>query len=771
MSSSYCILHLEDSDLDAEFVRERLQRAQVPLAVERVGDRAAYVASLRARRYDLILSDYQVPTLRHLEALDLAREFQPAVPFLFVSGAIGEELAVESLKRGATDYILKERLARLPAAVERALAEAAAREERRAAEAVHRETEGRLRFAYEAANLGAWELDLNTGRIASTKIFRTNFGFADEAAVTHAQLLERIHPHDRDAAQAALRRSIEEKSNCDFEFRVVRPDDAVRWLNLRGRLVIEPEGRAVRMSGVSLDITERKQAEEALRRSEERFRLLADSIPNLAWMARPDGHVLWYNTRWYEYTGTCDAEMVGWGWQTVHDPAMLPAVLERWKQSIATGEPFEMVFPLRGADGTFRPFLTRVLPFRDEVGRIVYWFGTNTDISTQKQAEERLLEADRRKDEFLATLAHELRNPLAPVRTGLEILKASPAGSAATEKAKGMMERQLAHMVRLVDDLLDVSRVSLGKIQLKQERTELRTILDTALEVSRPLIDGARHQLVVSLPQTPLWLNGDPTRLAQVVANLLNNAAKYTPEGGQIGLSANRDDSDVVIRIHDNGAGIPADMLPKVFDLFTQVGKSIERAKGGLGIGLSLVRKLVELHGGSVSGDSPGLGRGSTFVVRLPLASDRIDGATPHHGNGAPRHAPARRRVLIVDDNIDGAVSLAMFLGLRGHETEIAHNGPEAMEAARRFQPDVAILDIGLPGLNGYDLARAFRNDRALTRSILIALTGWGSEDDKRLAREAGFDLHLTKPVQATAVEDILRQFPDAPDSAAAPPS
>ncbi|UQA55785.1 GAF domain-containing protein [Polyangium aurulentum] len=368
---------------------------------------------------------------------------------------------------------------------------------------------------------------------------------------------------------------------------------------------------------------------------------------------------------------------------------------------------------------------------------------------------DELRDQDRRKDEFLATLAHELRNPLAPIRTGLEILKVAGEGERG-RKLRDMMERQVGHMVRMVDDLLDVSRITRGKVELRRERVELRAVVESAVETSRPLIESAGHELRTELPAEPLLLDADPTRLAQVFANLLNNAAKYTPAGGRIRLVAERAGARVVVRVEDTGVGIPADMLPKVFDMFTQVGRSIDRAQGGLGIGLTLVQRLVVMHGGTIDAESEGPGRGSTFTVRLPLATveeARPTSATQSNGTG---RALASLRVLVVDDNIDGAESLSVLLQLSGHQTQAAHSGPEALTAAQRLGPDMVFLDIGLPGMNGYEVARKLRAMPDYARCVLVALTGWGTDEDRRQARAAGFDHHLTKPVDAAEVHRLV---------------
>ncbi|QJW99071.1 response regulator [Frigoriglobus tundricola] len=377
-------------------------------------------------------------------------------------------------------------------------------------------------------------------------------------------------------------------------------------------------------------------------------------------------------------------------------------------------------------------------------------------LAETRRTADALREADQRKNEFLATLAHELRNPLAPLLNGLQILALSQTPEAAV-RARAMMERQLRHMVRLVDDLLDISRVTSGKVRLRPEALDLRTAVEAAVEASRPAIEAGGHALTVRLPDEPMWLHADPTRIAQVIGNLLTNAAKYTPNGGRIAVSADRAPGHAVVRVADSGVGIPPDMLPQVFELFTQIGKHLDRAQGGLGIGLALVKRLVEMHGGVVTAESPGPDRGSTFSVRLPLAPEAPRPAAP---NGTARTVRGQsRRVLVVDDNADAAESLSELLALSGHETETAESGPDALVAATRFQPELVFLDIGLPGMNGYEVARALRAEPGRTGVVLVALTGWGAEEDRRRSAEAGFDFHLTKPVEVGQLDALLAKL------------
>ncbi|MDB5387211.1 MAG: hypothetical protein JWM11_2857, partial [Planctomycetaceae bacterium] len=507
------------------------------------------------------------------------------------------------------------------------------------------------------------------------------------------------------------------------------------------------------------DSSQRRQSEAALRESEQKLRLLADTIPQLAWMAHPDGHIFWYNQRWYEYTGTTFDQMAGWGWQSVHEPSVLPEVLERWTGAVATGEPFEMVFPLKGADDQFRPFLTRVNPLREE-GRLLYWFGTNTDISEIKKMEEALRDTDRRKDEFLATLAHELRNPLAPIRNSLQILKMPRVDSATVHQTRDMMERQVNHLVRLVDDLLDVSRVMRGKIDLRKEPVELATIVARAVETVQPLIEFQGHQLEVSLSSESLLLDADPIRLVQVVSNLLTNAAKYTESNGHIRLTAERENGRAVLKIRDNGIGIAADMLPHVFELFVQVDYAATRSQGGLGIGLTLVKNLVQMHDGTVEARSAGLGEGCEFEIRLPLAPGQHRSPSEAAITEEPEETPfSGHRLLVVDDNRDAAVSLATLLRLLGHRVRVVHDGPSALATATSYFPDMIFLDIGMPGMDGYEVARRIREQPGLKAVVLTALTGWGQLEDRRRTTEAGFDHHLVKPLEPKSLEILLNNL------------
>ncbi len=783
------ILHLEDSDLDAELVRDRLEKAGLAVAIELVSNRKDFVVKLQERRYDLILSDYQVPTFNGLAALELARAHQPETPFIFVSGAMGEEFAVETLKRGATDYVLKQRLTRLPAAIERAL------EARRAA-ADLRASESRLQFALKAGRMGTWDLEVKSQRLTCSDTCKANYGRAPDEPFTYQDLTAAILPEDLALWQSVVADAATRVGDFEIEYRVRWPDGSLRWVQVRGSCAADAQGQVVTMSGVSYDITDRKRAEQDLARllaDEKRHNALLEQVAlasrsiNAVLSAESIARILTVEARSIlgaqvgamSFTraedGTHEVQVVSVadgkaalpaGSEPAFDPELAVAVcrsgrpVRRPAQQSGPGRWGRVAAPLIGHGGKNLGVVQLAAKqdgdFTSGDEAVAMQLAAIAAVGLENaRLYELLREQDKRKDEFLATLAHELRNPLAPVRNGLQILKVAGNGEQAS-KIREMMERQLGHMVRLIDDLMDVSRITRGRVELRRERVELRILVDSALEASRPLVESAGHALAVRVPKG-IFLDADPTRMAQVIANLLNNSAKYTPEGGRITLTAERQGPSVLLRVTDTGVGIPAEMLPQVFDMFTQVGRTLDRSQGGLGIGLTLVRRLVEMHGGTVEVESPGPGLGTTFTLHLPVAGP-TEPARQRAGSEAEGQASRRLRILVVDDNIDGAESLAMLLRLGGHETLTANTGAEALTAARSFLPDLMFLDIGLPGMDGYEVAARLRAEER-QRCVLVALTGWGSEDDRRRSKSVGFDHHLTKPVDAEALEKLIEQL------------
>jgi PAS domain S-box-containing protein len=508
------------------------------------------------------------------------------------------------------------------------------------------------------------------------------------------------------------------------------------------------------------DAIEHNRSTQAVRESERLYRAIGESINYGVWVCDAAGRNAYVSESFLKLTGLTQAEYAKSIWSRIPDAAEAERVRASWKECIAAGRDWEAEVQVTTAAGGTRAILSRGVAIRDESGQITGWAGMNLDIDRLKRVENELRELDQRKNEFLATLAHELRNPLAPIRNGLEIMRLGRGNPGMVEQARTMMERQLRQMVRLVDDLLDVSRVSRGKIELRKERIDLSSALSNAIETAKPIIDQNGQELVTRLPGQPITVDGDLTRLSQVFANLLNNAAKYTDKGGRIELTVHPHADRVEVRVKDNGIGIPPAMLEKIFGIFTQVERSLEKARGGLGIGLSIAKRLVEMHGGAVIARSDGPGHGSEFVVWLPVVEEAQEArATPAAAPSASAH---RRRVLIADDNIDAASSLSLMLQVMGNDVRVAHDGLEALAVAEAFHPDAILLDIGMPGLNGYEVCRKLRERGETSRALIIALTGWGQEDDRRRSRDFGFDQHLVKPVEPSTLAAALGREPVA---------
>lgn len=507
------------------------------------------------------------------------------------------------------------------------------------------------------------------------------------------------------------------------------------------------------------DISERKAAEEKLRASENFYRQTLESIPGMTFTNTPDGICDYVGEQWVEFSGVPASELLGSGWVKILHPDDRDRIVSTWRAAVETFDnDYDAEYRVRRRDGEYEWFKLRARAIRDESGRIARWLGTGISINNLKKAEEALKEADQRKDEFLAMLSHELRNPLAPILNAVQILRLLGPKEPKLERARDMIERQANHLSRLVDDLLDVSRVSRGKITLKKTRLDVADVIRQAVETSRPLIDARHHELRVTTPEKPICVEADLTRLAQVVSNLLNNAAKYTDDGGIIELVAEQHGEfkrgEAIIRVRDNGRGIESKALGKLFDMFYQVDRNLDRSEGGLGIGLSLVRSLVDMHGGRVEAHSDGRGKGSEFVVRLPELCDDSPSEDANDAGGKVK-PQGGLRILVVDDNSDSAETMAMLLEIDGHELLVAHDGKKAVEIALAERPAVVLLDIGLPYLNGYQACRAMR-EGGLTDALVVAMTGYGQDDDRRMSEEAGFDAHLVKPVELPTVRELL---------------
>ena len=523
----------------------------------------------------------------------------------------------------------------------------------------------------------------------------------------------------------------------------------------------EEDGSLLGSVLVFRDITDARRARAALEESEARFRHMADQTPAMIWMADDSKATTYFNRTWLEFTGRAMEQETGDGWTAGVHPEDFAHTLSVYATSFEARVPFEMEFRLRRADGEFRWVFNRGTPRYDGDGRFQGYIGAALDVTERKAAEEALGHADRRQNEFLAMLAHELRNPLAPIRNAVQIMERINSGQdRRVDHAREVIDRQSAHLTRLIDDLLEVSRIDSGKITLRREKVVIQDIVRRAIELQQSAIAEHRQALDVRLPDARIYVNGDAARLAQAIGNVLNNACKFTPEGGRIEVSMNVVDDHVDVTIADNGEGIDPLLLPHLFDLYRQ-GADVERhGNAGLGLGLTIVRRLVEMHSGRVRAESDGRGKGSRFTIELPLAESAPTAATrPGEPAQAGERPPAK--VLVVDDNVDAAEAIATLLQFSGYEIDVAHDPQSAIEAAARAKPDLVLLDIGLPGMTGYEVAQRMRENSAGRRTKIVALTGYGQEQDNEQAKAAGFSAYLVKPVDADQLTALVNELTD----------
>ncbi|MGF7137301.1 PAS domain S-box-containing protein [Paraburkholderia sp. EB58] len=515
-----------------------------------------------------------------------------------------------------------------------------------------------------------------------------------------------------------------------------------------------------------------RRAEGALRESEERFRQMAENIDDVFWMLDPSTDQLLYVSPAYRrlWGDAAPAPVPGSGHWAGHIHAEDEAAVETAYRALAGGTPYEIEYRIVRPDGDTRWVAERAFTVRDTRDRIYRLAGIVNDISERKANEMMLRDADRRKDEFLAMLAHELRNPLAPIRNAIELLDPSRAPAPQDfETMRAVIGRQVRHLSRLVDDLLDVARITQGKITLRQENVSLAAAIEAAIETVAPALDKKAHTLKTEMPDDSLYVIGDGVRIAQVLGNILSNAVKYTPQGGEILIDVRESDEVVQIAVRDNGVGMSAETIPVIFELFVQSQNSLERSEGGLGIGLPLARTLVELHGGQLEAFSGGPGHGSEFIVSLPLAravqiAEPAPAAAAAAAVVAPRDPGPALRLLLVDDSVDAATLLAMVLEADGYDVRVAHEGKQALEVAAQFEPEIVLLDLGLPGMDGFQLAREMRKLAHTANALLVAVTGYGQAADRLRSQEAGFDHHLVKPVSADEIQRVIAsRFPNTP--------
>ena len=651
--------------------------------------------------------------------------------------------------------------------------------DRRRVEDALRTSEERLRATFNQAAVGIVVADLNGRFLEANPRFCDILGYSfDELQqLTFAQI---VHPEDLSGSQAEARVLLAgEIPHCAFENRYIRKDGAALWGRTTLALLRDAGGEAQRIVGIVEDITDRKDTERALRESRAQAQeirsglaAIVESSDDAIISKTLEGVITTWNQGAERIFGYTAGEVIGKPVTLLIPPNQIdeePTILQKLRRGERIDH-YETVRLSKG--GTLLDVSLTVSPVKDLNGTIIGASKIARDITQRKRmeaalreeiairerAEAALREADRRKDEFLALLAHELRNPLAPIRYALAGNKKAGRTPEQRKRAEDIIERQVTHMSRLLDDLLDISRITRGTLELKKNPTELTLAVGTAIETARPILDAKNHTLSLDLPTTAVRLEADPVRLAQAFSNLLINAAKYTDPGGHIQLRAAQDGHEVVVTIRDNGIGISADMMPRLFTLFSQAQTALGRAEGGLGIGLSLVRGVVTLHGGSIEARSDGPGTGSEFIVRLPIGTPLAE-VTDIEATAENLVPGAGLKILVVDDNRDAADACASLLELSGHHVQTAYTGRHALELAETFRPHAVLMDIGLPDFSGYELATKIRAAPWGRGVLLIAVTGWGQEEDRRRALEAGCDHHLTKPIAPETVESLLQSL------------
>lgn len=746
------------------------------------------------------------------------------------------------------------------------------------------------RARYEAAVRSSTSILYDSNRVTGEVVYggdcESILGYsASELNGNISKWIELIHPDDRHVFNNELHRTNVDRSAYHADYRMIRKDGEVIWMRDDGHFAVKTGKHAAEhIIGLVRDVTQQRRTEEALRESEEQFRLLTDAMPQVVWVADGNGVVRHYNSRVHAFAGVRRTEEGTWVWEPVLHADDLSITVDAWGEAVKTREPYQCEHRIHMADGSCRWHLSRGLPVTNASSGELLWFGSATDIHDLKVSQQalreseayletiietapspvvvttaegkialfnracevltgyardevadqsmvqllvppefhaevadyltelndldvqkpheypwitkdgeqrliewrctklarglrlaigvdvterkrledelrhhaaRLSEADRRKDEFLAVLAHELRNPLAPIRMGLELMKLVKEEPETLESTRAMMERQTQQLITLVDDLLDMSRITRGKLELRRSQVPLSQIIQNATETSHPSIQDGAHELRIDVPDQPIYLDVDPQRIAQVISNLLNNSARYTPSGGTIGLSARHVGEHVELSVKDNGVGIPEEMQNRIFEMFSQLDRPMERAFSGLGIGLTLVKSLVEMHGGAVEVRSEGMNQGSEFIVRLPVSNVEPSAETKSPNDLV--NEKLDRRVLVVDDNRAAADTLGMVVRLLGNEVRTASDGREAVKVAAEFLPNIVLMDIGMPDMNGYEAARYIRGQQWGENMLLVAVSGWGQEADKQKTREAGFDHHLVKPAEPKEVERLIQ--------------
>lgn len=763
------ILIVDDSETDRAIFRRFLtQNKSANYTFYEAESVSEGLSIIELGKPDCILLDYDLPDGTGTELIQqiTARYGRQAIPLVMLSGSENIEIAVETIRSGAQDFLVKNRAsaADLVRAVNNAIEKVRLFQEKMLAVKAIRDSEEKYRLLFDHTPLPAIVFDLQTLQILAVNDYAVrHYGYTNEKLLTmkfsqlhasgQADQMLAAQFGDQDCRTASVFAKHRQQSGRLIDVEINCHD--ITFKDSPARFVIVQ------------DVTERNESERRLRESEQQFSMLAESMPQLAWMADAEGDIFWYNRNWYDYTGTTLADMEGWGWQAVHDPAMLPEVTARWQESLSKGTIFEMEFPLRRGDGQFRWFLTRVNPFRDSEGHVIRWLGTNTDIEDLRQMRLLAEQANNLKDEFLAMLSHELRTPLNAILGWSQILQNRQLKETEMKKALAIIDRSAHSQSQLIDDILDISRIVTGKFRLDVRAIDLVKVISAAIETVRPAAEAKSIRLQLLLDPEASIISGDPDRLQQVIWNLLSNAVKFTPKGGRIQVRLERVNSHVEIVISDTGKGIEPEFLPFVFDRFRQSDGSMTRRHGGLGLGLAIVRQIVELHGGSVSVSSKGEGKGATFRIDLPLLPLRVEPESNilrEHPEAVSFETVASAkeeeeneaigvlsnlRILIVDDETDSRELLKLALETRGAVVTVASSAAEAYENARHEVFNIIISDIGMPGEDGFSLIKKVRllPREQGGKTPAIALTAYARAEDRIKALQSGFQMHIAKPI------------------------
>lgn len=633
-------------------------------------------------------------------------------------------------------------------------------------EAALRESQERLQLIMQGSRDGFWDWSIDNNKCYVSDRWKEMRGIAIDQAIPDviAVWKDSIHRDDRDRVLRALQAHLDRQSaTFNEEYRILRRDGSSVWILDRAQAMWDDDNRPVRMAGSQTDITHLKRTEEALRQSELIYRMLADTMPQMFWITRADGYHEYYNQRWYDFTGTRAGDTDGEGWQNILHPDDIDRTVAVWQESLTTGKPYNIEYRMRRAsDGEYRWQIGRALPLRDQDGTILKWFGSCTDIHDQRLAiEERAQalereraarieqeKANRIKDEFLAILSHELRSPLNPILGWIKLLRTRKLKEAQVEQALETIDRNAKLQAQLIEDLLDVSRILRGKLRMTLAPVDLNSVIGAAIETVHLTAQAKNIQIHTHLDPTMGRICGDFNRLQQVVWNLLSNAVKFTPESGEITVESGVDGYWAKIVVHDTGKGIAPEFVPYVFEQFRQADSSTTRQFGGLGLGLAIVRHIIEMHNGTISVESLGENQGATFTVRLPLIESVPAPVIPARPTPVAQLSLRGLRILVVDDEPDARQLMSFLLSEYGAQVIVAESAQDALAQLRQATPDILISDLGMPDLDGYDLIRQVRRQNALLPAI--AVTAYAREEDRTAALSAGFQAHLTKPIELT---------------------